>query len=115
VGPFNRVDRTLEHLQIGYDLFNLLELVAALNVVHRTRKRFQISDYVVNLVEMVLMFCAINRTRHHFDVVKVFLYLVELMSSVDLQHRIVEIFQVGYFSLHIHEGMLVFYCVYRSN
>jgi len=63
---------------------------------------------------MMLMLRVINRTRHHFYVVEVFLDLVELMASINLQDWVVEVFQIRNFLFHVHESVLVFYCVHRS-
>ena len=63
----------------------------------------------------MLMFYCENGTRKIFYVIKILLYLVELMTPVNVQDRVVQILQIGNFSLNVQEGMLVFNSVHRTS
>merc|ERR1719462_763392 len=84
----------------------------SVNAVHWIIQGLQVSYLSFYIHEGMLMFNSVNGSGKIFDVIKILLYLVELMTSVNVENRIVKVLQICNLPFNVHEDVLVLHRVY---
>jgi len=84
----------------------------SINAVYWIVKGLEVSNLSFHIHEGMLVFNSVNGSGKIFDVIKILLYLVELMTSVNVENRIVKVLQIRNLPFNVHEGVLVLHRVY---